>query len=223
MKYYLITLIIFCFDFLYGQGYVTIISDTKHLAIVNENGAVRLASESVHNSMLKQINQNVEDINLNLSSLVIVQQVIHRSLTEVNNALKSGRSVLQVSSLIAEIIKQSNSLIEISKEEPWLLLVAEGTARQLKERGMNLATEVSDFILREGKNVLMDYEKRDFLLRKIIIELKVMRALLFSMERSVYWTKINGLLKTVNPFKNFVNKDIQKANEILRNYGAVKH
>ncbi|TWI15684.1 hypothetical protein [Sphingobacterium siyangense] len=223
MKHHLFYLIIFCFNFSYGQGYVTIISDAKHLAIVNENGAVRLASESAHNSMLKQINQNLDNINLNITSLVIVQQVIHRSLTEVNSALKTGRSVMQVSSLITEINKQSNSLIAMSKDEPWLLLVAEGTAKQLKVRGINLASEVSDFVLKEGKNVLMDYEKRDFLMRKIIIELKVMRALLFSMERAVYWTKINGLLKTVNPFKNFINKDIQKANEILRNYEAIKH
>lgn len=221
MNYFLFLLMVLCFKFSAGQGYVTIISDTKHLAIVNENGAARLASESTHNSMLKQINRNLDDINLNLSSLIVVQQVIYRSLYEVSNALRTGRSVRQVSSLIAEIINQSKSLVDISKNEPWLLLVAEGTANQIKQRGINLAAEVSDFVLREGKNVLMDFEKRDFLLRKIIIELKVMRALLFSMERSIYWSKINGVIKTVNPFKDFVNKDVRKADEILRNYRIV--
>lgn len=222
MKVFLTIIAIIFAKISVGQSYVTIIFDSKHLAIVNENGAVRLASESFHNQMLKKVNSNIEDINLNLSSLVLVQKVVHRSLTEVNEVLRTGKSVRHISSLIGEIIKQSYSMIDIAKDEPWLLLIAEGTASQLKQRGINLVSEVSEFVLKEGGDVFMDFEKRDFLLRKILLELKVMRALLYSMEKSMYWAKINGILKTVNPFKDFVNKDIQKADEIIMNLKSLK-
>lgn len=199
-----------------------LIYDAGHLAIVNQNGAVRLAAEQTHNHMLGTIRQRIDDINVNLSSVVLVKNMIHRSLTEVDRALKSGRSVLHISRLTADIARHSTKLLETAQSEPWLLLFAEGLARELKDRGVHLAAEVSEFVLQEGKNVLMDYQNRDHLLRKIILELKIIRALLFGMERSIYYAKAGGALKTANPFRHFINKDPSKADEILRSYDLIK-
>ena len=223
MKKILFTLLATCtWACSFAQSYVTIIMDTKHLAIVNENGAVRLAAEQTHNNMLGNIRGSIDDINVNLSSVVLVQDMIHRSLTQVDRALKSGRSLLHIARIVQDIAAHSSKMLETAKDEPWLLLFAEDAARQMKTRGINLAAEVSDFVLREGGNVLMDYEKRDQLLRKIMLELKVIRALVFSMERSIYWAKMNGLLKSANPYQNFINMDKRKADEIIRNYKLLK-
>lgn len=223
MKTQLIILLFICLSTsVFGQSYVTIVYDAKHLAIVNENGAVRLVSEQAHNNMLGNIRGSIDDISVNLSSVVLVQNMINRSLTEVDRALKSGRSVLHISKLVQGIATLSTKMLETAKGEPWLLLFAEDVARQLKDRGINLAAEVSEFVLQEGKNVLMDYEKRDHLMRKIILELKVIRALVFSMERSMYWAKAGGALKTANPYRNFINMDKRKADEIIRNYYLLK-
>lgn len=223
MKTQLIILLFVCFSTLaFGQSYVTVIYDAKHLAIVNENGAVRLVSEQTHNNMLGNIRRHIDDINVNLSSVVLVQNMIHRSLTQVDRALKSGRSVLHIGRLVQDIASHSTKMLETAKGEPWLLPFAEDVARQLKDRGINLAAEVSDFVLQEGKNVLMDYEKRDHIMRKIILELKVIRALVFSMERSMYYAKVGGVLKMANPYRNFINMDKRKADEIIRNYYLLK-
>jgi hypothetical protein len=172
--------------------------------------------------MLGNIRGRIDDINVNLSSVVLVQNMIHRSLTEVDRVLKSGRSALHIARLVQDIATHSTKMLEIAKGDPWLLLFAEDVARQLKDRGINLATEVSEFVLQEGKNVLMDYEKRDHLMRKIILELKVIRALVFSMERSMYWAKAGVVLKMANPYRNFINMDKRKADEIIRNYYLLK-
>lgn len=206
----------------YTQGYVTIIIDAKHLAIVNENGAVRLASEVKHNDMLGSIQKNIDEINLNLSAMQLTKKMVHRSLSQVNGIQKTGRSVKHVSRLITEITHQSAGMLDEAKSEPWLLLFAEGAARQLKDRGINLASEVSAFVLKEGANVLMDYSKRDQLLRKVILELKVIRALLYSMRRSMYYAKINGVLQSANPFKDFINKDRRLVDQILQDYKILK-
>ena len=68
----------------------------------------------------------------------------------------------------------------------------------------------------------MDYQKRDYLLNKISLELKVIRALIFSMHRAIYWAKINGIVKSINPYASFINTDKQKADEILRFYNLSK-
>ena len=200
----------------------TIIFDPGHFAIVNENGAVRLAAENTHNNYLNTISNRLDDINLNISSVVMVQTLIYSSLTQVNQALKSGIAAAQVAQISAEIIRESNAMIVMAGTEPHLVLFAEDVARQMKTRGINMVSEVSAFVLKEGSNVLMDYQKRDALLRKVILELKVMRALCYSMGRSMYWAKMNGILKTANPYRDFINQDIRLAGDIIRNYQLLK-
>lgn len=199
-----------------------LVFDRNHFNIVNENGAVRAATENTHNNYLSSINNRLSDINLNVSSVIMVQTLIHNSLTEVNQALRSGIALRQIGQLSNEIIYESNLMIKTASDAPYLLLFAEDVARQMKNRGIRLVNEVSVFVLKEGENLLMDYEKRDALLRKIILELRVMRALVYSMQRSMHWAKINGVLKTVNPYKHFINQDTRLVDDILFKYNIIK-
>lgn len=206
----------------HAQSYVTIIYDSKHLAIVGENAAVRSAAEATHGSYLGTIKDRLDDINLNVSSVVIVQDMIHRALTEVDQALRTGLTVRQIGQISAEIIHECNLMVQTAKDAPHLLLFAEDVARQMKNRGVNLAAEVSEFVLREGQNVLMDYEKRDALLRKIVLELRVMRALAYSMHRSMFWAKFNGIFRTLNPYQQFINRDKRMVDDIIYKINMLK-
>jgi len=199
----------------HAQSYVTIIYDRKHLAIVGQNAAARSAAEITHGSYLGTIRDRLEDINLNVSSVVMVQDMIHRALTEVDQALRSGLTVRQIGQIGTEIVHECNLMLQTARDEPYLLLFAEDVARQMKNRGVNLATEVSEFVLKEGKNVLMDYEKRDALLRKIVLELRVMRALAYSMHRSMYYAKLRGILRSVNPYSEFIDRDRRMVDDII--------
>ncbi|MEJ2881055.1 hypothetical protein [Pedobacter sp. GR22-6] len=200
-----------------------VVFDRRHFNSVNENGAMRLSAENTHNAYLSTIMQRLDDINLNVSSVLLVQQIIHASLSEVNQALKTGIMARQVGSLVAEIVSESNELLALVRDDPHLLLFAEEVARPLKGRGVNLAAEVSGFVLREGSNVLMDFDRRDLLLKKVILELQVMRSLVFSMSRSMYWAKQAGLLRSLNPYQSFLNQDKRKADELLLNLKFLKN
>ncbi|KRT17738.1 hypothetical protein ASU31_00115 [Pedobacter ginsenosidimutans] len=189
--------------------------DRGHFNIVNENGAVRLAAENTYNSYLNNINNRLSDVNVNLSAVVSVQSIILSSLTEVDQGLKSALAVRQMGSLVAEIAMESSEMIRMAKSDPQLLLFAEAVSRQLKDRGVSLFSVVSAFVLKEGENVLMDFEKRDALLKKIALELRVIRALVFSMKKSMYWAKANGLLRSLNPYQGFINQDLRLGNDIL--------
>lgn len=199
-----------------------IIFDRNHFNIVNENGAVRAAAENTHHNYLSTINNRLSDISLNVSSVIMVQTLIKNSLTEVNQVLKNGIALRQIGQIGTEIIQESNLMLQTASDAPYLLLFAEDVAQQVKNRGLRLVNEVSSFVLKEGENVLMDYEKRDALLRKIILELRVMRALVYSIQRSMYWAKANGVLKTANPYQNFINRDARLVDDIFFKYNTHK-
>lgn len=212
--------------FLYALTYPClaqrIVFDRNHFNIVNENGAMRSAAETAHQADLEKVSNRLDDINMNLSAVVLVQQMVFQSLTQVNQALKSGLTVRQIVQVNNEIIVESNRMTEAAAGEPWLLLFTEDVARQVKTRAVGLAGEVSAFVLKGGQNVLMDFERRDALLLKILLELRVIRALTYSMYRSVYWAKLNGVLKTVNPYRSFINQDLRLADEVIYQYNNLK-
>lgn len=205
----------------HAQG-ATVISDTRHLAIVNENAAVRYAAENTHNSYLGTINQKLDDIKVNISSVLLVQDMIYRSLAEVNGILRAGLTAGQIGGMASEIIRECELMVLTAKDSPHLLLFAEDVAAHMKSRGVSLAMEVSDFILKEGSGVLMDYEKRDALLRKIVLELRVIRALAFSMHRSMERAKILGMLRMLNPYQGFINRDTRLADDIIYKIKIIK-
>ncbi|TDS06589.1 hypothetical protein [Sphingobacterium paludis] len=221
---YFIFCILCCFGLhgAFAQSYVTIVYDAKHMAIVGENAAVRSAAELMHHEYLKTINNWLDDITVNLSSVVMVQRMIYGALTEVDQGLKSGLMLKQVGSISSEIIAECSSILETAKGSPHLLLFAEDITTQMKDRGIRLVSEVSDFVLKEGSNVLMDFEKRDALLVKILLELRVMRALCFSVHRAMYWAKLRGILPALNPFQSYINRDRQLVDQIIFQYNLLK-
>lgn len=200
----------------------TVISDPGHLAIVNSNGATRLAAEATYQSSLQQIKKNTDDIGVNLTSVSLVQTIIHKSLSEVNQALKDGIQVKQMGTLIDDIYKYSSQAMDLAKDDPALLLFAEDATRQMKERGLALVGDVSNVVLSQKGNVLMNYNVRDELIGKVIRELEIMNALIYGIRQNMYWAKMRGIIKSVNPYSQYVTKDFAIMDDILLKHKMLK-
>lgn len=208
---------------LIGAGLMTeadaqrVVYDKKHFQSVNENAIARQAAELNHNQYLEKIDQNLQTINLNVGSVVTAQTIIYDGLSNVNAALKNGRDVLQLGTIISDMISYSNQMLAMARDEPYLLLFAEDFGNQMKARSTRLLTDVSGFILKEGSNVLTDYNNRDQLLRKVTQELQILSSLAYGGWKAMYWAKQRGVFRSLNPFADFINQDRQYVEDTIRN------
>jgi len=199
-----------------------IVLDRGHLKSVVENNAVRISSELIHGERLEQINSGLGQIKLNMGAVILTEELIFRSLTQVDQGLKSAMAVKQIGEVSLEILSESRAVLKAASQAPYLLLFAQATCQQMADRGVKLAGEVSSVVLKERSDLLMDFSKRDALLGKISLELKTIRALLYSIKKCMYWAKINGLLHTVNPFGGFINTDKRMVENLLLNLKSLK-
>ena len=199
-----------------------IVFDRDHFSIVNQNGLARLSSELALQSSYNKIESNLSDIKINISALVLTEQLIFNSLTQVDQGLKSGLMVADIYNLLDEIYQESTQLVSFASAHPQLLIFAEAFCRQAKARGVNLLSEVSQRILLQKADLLMNAEKRDALLRKISLELRVIRALVFSVRKSMFWASQRSLLSQLNPFKDFLNTDKRLVEQIISRYKTLK-
>jgi hypothetical protein len=203
----------------YGQR---VVFDKGHLDIVNSNAATRLAGELSYHASLEQIRKNTDDIAINLASVSLVQTMIHRSLTEVNEALKDAIQVKQMAYLINDIYRYSGEAIELAKGDPELMLFAEASTQQLKYRGIKILAEVSSVVLQQKEDVLMNYNVRDELIRKVLDELRIMNALIYGIRQNMYWAKARGVIKSINPYRQYIDKDLAIMDDILRKRQMIK-
>lgn len=191
--------------------------DPQHLLVVQENQAVRMAAEGTHQDYLKKINDNVNTVNENESSVVAAQALIYNALANVNSALKDGLMVKQISRTTADIIYYLEESMTLAKDDPLLLLVTAKIQNEFGPKASAMVSDISGFILKSDGNVLADYNGRDQLLRNVVQQLQILDVMAYGTWKAMYWTKERGVLKTLNPFANYISKDRAFAAQIIQN------
>ncbi|QNN42729.1 hypothetical protein [Pedobacter roseus] len=151
-----------------------------------------------------------------------LQSTIYRGLSEVSGVMRSLLSVMDIYEISQDIVIDVNKAINLASGDPVLLLFAEGGAREFKTRSINLATEVSSFVLKDGKEALMDSGERAKLLNRIVTELTILRGVAYGMYRTMYWAKQRGILNSLNPYAGYINIDKRIADDIIRNAKMLK-
>jgi hypothetical protein len=197
-----------------AQQYVI---DYQHLVAVSQNAAVRSSAELTHDQFLGKINNNINDLNTNVGSVVLAQTMIYNGLSNVNSALKDGLAVKNIAFIVADMTGYINQALAMAKSEPYLLLFAGNIAADMRTRSLALVSDVSGFVLKEGNNVLADYNARDELLRKVITQLQILDGLAYGAWKAMYWAKERGLIAALNPFANFISQDTRIVGQIIQN------
>ncbi|MGQ7856536.1 hypothetical protein ACUN24_20055 [Pedobacter sp. WC2501] len=192
-----------------------VVFDARHLAIVNENALVRNAAEISHHELLGKINKSLGNININTSSIALAQSMIYSSLSNVNSALKNGLALRDMYAICEEIIGYGREMGKLGISEPYLVLFSEQIIRDISKRSTQLMTEISGFVLKEGQNILMDYNSRDELIAGIRADLQIIRGLAYGAWKAMYWAKVGGVVKMLNPFQGFINRDVQIVSDII--------
>lgn len=145
-----------------------------------------------------------------------LQDRIYRGLSEVSSILHSLTTVKEIADIGIDIVDDVSQAVSIARTNPVLLLFAEEGAREFKLRATNLALEVSSFALRGGATNLMDAGERAKLLNHIAAELRIIRGVAYGMHRAMYWAKMQGIWRSINPWQTWINTDVQIANDVIR-------
>ena len=192
-----------------------IVYDARHHAIITENAFVRTSAALGHQRYLEKIESSLNDINLNAATVVTAQELIYSGLSNVNGTLRNGLMLQSMYSTCDQILLYSTAMLEIGRKEPYLLVFAENMAREVAWRSGRLITEVSGFVLKQGENVLMDYNARDELMKRISDELHLISGLCYCAWRAMYLTGQRGIIRALNPFAGFIDSDKRMVEDIL--------
>lgn len=157
--------------------------------------------------------------------LVIVnnlQNKIYQGLSQVASIINNLSTIKEIAECGSDIISDVESSVQIAKSDPVLLLFAEQGARDFETRAASLAADVSAFVLKGGTGNLMDSGERGKLLNHIAEQMRILRGIAYGMDRAMYWARLNGIFRSLNPWAEWQNEDVRIANDVLNNAKYLK-
>jgi len=141
----------------------------------------------------------------------------------VNSALKNGLEVKNMAVIIADMTGYISQALEMSRSEPYLLVFANQISGEMRTRALALVTDVSGYILKDGDNVLADYNSRDQLLRRVTLQLQILDGLAYGAWKAMYWAKERGVIASLDPFAAYINTDKTTVTRIIQNAKYLRH
>jgi hypothetical protein len=201
----------------------------QELVVDPVTSAAIAVNAGVINSQLNKTNDNLSLISKGqmavTGQLVIVndlQNKVYKGLSEVASVIRNLESIKEIAECGSDIISDVGKAITYAKSDPVLLLFAEQGARDFETRAVTIAADVSAFVLKGGGNNLMDSGERGKLLNHIVAEMRILRGISYGMQRAMYWARINGVFRSLNPLAAWQNQDVRIANDVIRNAKYLK-
>ncbi|SEN01942.1 hypothetical protein SAMN05192574_102198 [Mucilaginibacter gossypiicola] len=192
------------------------------------SGAIAVSASTI-NGQLNTTNNKLDLIQkgqLAVSGQLIVvnnlQNKIYQGLSQVAAVISSLTTIKEIAECGADIVTDIQSSIKLAQSNPVLLLFAEQGARDFQTRAAMLTADVSAFVLKGGTNNLMDSGERGKLLNHIATEMRILRGISYGMNRAMYWAKIDGIFRSLNPWAEWQNQDVRIANDVLTNAKYLK-
>jgi len=201
----------------------------QELVVDPVNSAAILAGTVAINGQLNTTNDKLSAIQKGqlavTGQLLIVndlQNKIYKGLSQVASVINNLISIKEIAGCGTDIVNDVEQSITLAKSDPILLLFAEQGARDFETRAVTLAADVSAFVLKGGGSNLMDSGERGKLLNHIVSEMQILRGIAYGMDRAMYWAKMNGIFRSLNPWAEWQNEDVRIANDVLSNAKYLK-
>jgi hypothetical protein len=201
----------------------------QELVVDPTTSAAILVNSSVINRQLNTTNNNLSLIQKGqlavtgqLTVINKLQKDIYTGLSQVASVINNLETIKEIGTCGTDIVSDVERAMTYAKTDPVLLLFAEQGAREFETRAVALATDVSAFVLQAGGKNLMDSGERGKLLNHIEREMEILRGIAYGMQRAMYWAKMNGIWRSLNPWATWQNQDVRIANETINNAKYLK-
>jgi len=216
-----VLIISLCFVFKASFAQELVVDPTTSAAIAVNAGVIN-GQLNTTNNKLDLIQKGQLAVSGQLVIVNTLQNDIYKGLSQVASVISNLTTIKDIADCGTDIVSDVEASLKLAESDPVLLLFAEQGARDFETRAVTLAADVSAFVLKGGSNNLMDSGERGKLLNHIASEMRILRGIAYGMDRAMYWAKMNGIFRSLNPWATWQNEDVRIANDVINNAKYLK-
>jgi hypothetical protein len=216
-----LVILLFCFAIKATYAQELVVDPTTSAAIAINAGVIN-GQLNTTNNKLNLIQKGQLAVTGQLTIANTLQNDIYKGLSQVASVLSNLTTIKEIAECGNDIVSDVEASLVLAKSDPVLLLFAQKGAQDFETRAVTLAADVSAFVLKGGSNNLMDSGERGKLLNHIASEMRILRGIAYGMDRAMYWAKMNGIFRSLNPWATWQNQDVRIANSVINNAKYLK-
>lgn len=213
----ILVFVIFLFSVTAVNSQQIVIND-KLLTQITVNHGVRLASEQAFLDSYKKQKELYDDINNKTMQVIAIQEYIYQQLKNVNSALIQSKKLIYLYDYLGKIVTNSNKMMNLSSQHPQYAALVSKYYVEIGKQVLKLQQEVTQDILNENKDFLMDASDREMLIEKIFTRVRNIHGnILYIILRLENARKIPYLYQ-VPVLRNYLNIDRAIVGYIIQKY-----
>ena len=195
-----------------------IVFNDKLFAQMTKDHMVRMGSEQAFLNSYEKQKQLYDDIKNKTAQVIAIQEYIYQQLKNVNSALTQSKKLIYLYQYLGKVVTNSNRMLDLSAQHPEYAILVLKYYVEIGNQTMKLKQEVSQDILNENKDFLMDASDREMLIEKVFTRVrKINGNILYIILRLENAKKIPYLYQ-VPKLRNYINIDRAIVGDIITKY-----
>lgn len=195
-----------------------IVINDKLLSQITLNHGVRLASEQAFLDSYEKQKELYDDINNKTTQVIAIQEYIYQHLKNVNSALTQSKKIIYLYQYLGKIVTNSNKMLDLSAQHPEYAILVSKYYSEIGTQVTKLQQEVTQDVLNEDKDFLVDAMDREMLIEKVFTRVRNINGnILYIILRLENAKKIPYLFQ-VPVLRNYLNIDKAIVGDIIQKY-----
>jgi len=207
----------FLFSVLTVNSQQIVIND-KLLTQITVNHGVRLASEQAFLNSSEKQKELYDDINNKTAQVIAIQEYIYQQLKNVNSALTQSKKLVYLYQYLGKIVSNSNKMLDLSSQHPEYAALVSKYYVEIGKQILKLQQEVTQDILNEDKDFLMDASDREMLIEKVFTRVRNIHGNILYIILRLENSKKIPYLYQVPVLRNYINIDRAIVADIITKY-----
>lgn len=196
----------------------TVVFNDKLYFQLTKNQAVRLQSNQSFFKSYEKQKKLYDDINKKITQAVAIQEYIYKKLTNVNEAIKQSKQLYYVYQNLEKISKNSGEMLSLTAQHPEYAILLTRYYNQIATESLKLKNELSEEILKESNDFLMDPYDRQMLINNIFMRLRIINGAILYINLRLKNGKKTPYLYQVPKINNYVSIDKAIIKDIMLKY-----
>ena len=195
-----------------------VVINEKLLSQITVNHGVRLVSEQTFLDSYKKQKELYDEINNKITQVIAIQEYIYQQLKNVNSALTQSKKLIYLYQYLGRIVNNANKMLDLTAQHPEYAILVSKYYVEIGKQTMKLQREVTQDILNENKDFLMDASDREMLIEKVFTRVRNINGnILYIILRLENAKKIPYIYQ-VPVLRNYLNIDKAIVSDIIQKY-----
>ncbi|GJM64692.1 hypothetical protein [Persicobacter diffluens] len=191
------------------------VMDVEYMINSTKSDALLSSYQGFTNNHLGETKDYTGKSSERLAAVTAMTTVVYETHRTVKSVMKDSKSIAEVSKILADIYKYQAEVYKIAKGNAQMMLIAADLEQKSAGRIIDLLDYVNSFVLKEGKENLLDAKERASFIRYVIQELRVIRGVSYGVARRMKTARYGTLWDYIGAGPSIKDYRPQIAKEVI--------